>query len=342
MHKNKGFIGIGLILAIVLGVAIVGGGAYYLGKGSSKQEDVNKGNVLPDTNVVNKETQDQSTKQTEQPKSVVENSSDCTSTSIPSIKVISPNGGEIYTTGQKINVKWSSCNITSSALNTFVALHKDGEWESVTYLSNATTKDGNETFTIPANIIAGNYKVRIGSVSAKVQQDYSDNLFTINSSLVSTANWKTYTNTQYGFSFKYPDNWSIVGQPSNTINLKGEITAQEFSFNNTETNTVLHVTYYLAPSGKEVFNLTLSDFNSGLYKEAKEIKVDGNNGIEYFTTKYKDIKGNVYNPPMKEVFVNFLDTKQTGSVVLFLETILPNAVTEVANFEKLLSTFKFQ
>lgn len=32
MNKNKGFIGIGLIIAIVLGIAVVGGGAYYLGK----------------------------------------------------------------------------------------------------------------------------------------------------------------------------------------------------------------------------------------------------------------------------------------------------------------------
>ncbi|HUC88406.1 MAG TPA: hypothetical protein VMR49_00010 [Candidatus Paceibacterota bacterium] len=38
MNKNKGFIGIGLILAIVLGIVVIGGGAYYLGKNSSKQE----------------------------------------------------------------------------------------------------------------------------------------------------------------------------------------------------------------------------------------------------------------------------------------------------------------
>ena len=38
MNKNKGFIGIGLILAIILGVAVVGGGAYFFGK-SSKVEN---------------------------------------------------------------------------------------------------------------------------------------------------------------------------------------------------------------------------------------------------------------------------------------------------------------
>ncbi|MFA6999707.1 MAG: hypothetical protein WC241_01170 [Candidatus Paceibacterota bacterium] len=38
MNKNKGFIGIGLLVAIILGIVVVGGGAYYLRKGSSKQE----------------------------------------------------------------------------------------------------------------------------------------------------------------------------------------------------------------------------------------------------------------------------------------------------------------
>lgn len=47
MNKNKGFIGIGLILAIVLGIIVVGGGAYYLGKSGSKQEVKNPENVLP-------------------------------------------------------------------------------------------------------------------------------------------------------------------------------------------------------------------------------------------------------------------------------------------------------
>lgn len=37
MNKNKGIIGIGLILAIVLGIVVVGGGAYYLGKGKDKK-----------------------------------------------------------------------------------------------------------------------------------------------------------------------------------------------------------------------------------------------------------------------------------------------------------------
>lgn len=43
MNKNKGVIGIGLILAIVLGVAVVGGGGYYIGKNNSKKQINNPG-----------------------------------------------------------------------------------------------------------------------------------------------------------------------------------------------------------------------------------------------------------------------------------------------------------
>lgn len=38
MKQNKGFIGLGLIVAIVLGIVVVGGGAYYLGKNSSRSD----------------------------------------------------------------------------------------------------------------------------------------------------------------------------------------------------------------------------------------------------------------------------------------------------------------
>lgn len=54
MNKNKGFIGIGLLVAIVLGIVVVGGGAYYLGKGGSKQEVKSPENILP--KVENKNT----------------------------------------------------------------------------------------------------------------------------------------------------------------------------------------------------------------------------------------------------------------------------------------------
>ncbi len=48
MKKNKGFIGLGVIVAIILGIIVVGGGAYYLGsKNNSNQGVNNQANYLP-------------------------------------------------------------------------------------------------------------------------------------------------------------------------------------------------------------------------------------------------------------------------------------------------------
>jgi flagellar basal body-associated protein FliL len=41
MKQNKGVIGVGLVLAIVLGIVVVGGGAYYLGNSNGKKEVIN-------------------------------------------------------------------------------------------------------------------------------------------------------------------------------------------------------------------------------------------------------------------------------------------------------------
>ena len=108
------------------------------------------------------------------------NKLDCMPSISPWIKVLSPNGGETYTIGQQLTVKWQSCNVPESSHDVFVALHQDGEFKNVSYLSNATINDGNEIFTIPS-VPSGNYKIRVGSSSARVGQDYSDNFFTINS-----------------------------------------------------------------------------------------------------------------------------------------------------------------
>lgn len=42
MKTNKGVIGLGLIVAIVLGIVVVGGGAYYIGKNKGENKEVEK------------------------------------------------------------------------------------------------------------------------------------------------------------------------------------------------------------------------------------------------------------------------------------------------------------
>ena len=113
----------------------------------------------------------------------MENKITCNLGDTPWIQVITPNGAEVFRVGEKITVKWESCNVPLSSHEIFVALHQNGEWQNVIYLSNATVddfglNDKNETFTIPI-IAPVSYKIRVGEISPKVKQDFSDNVFTI-------------------------------------------------------------------------------------------------------------------------------------------------------------------
>ncbi len=201
MNKNKGIKGIGLILAIVLGLAVVGGGAYYLGKSDSKQE-VNK---LSEVSEMNKEvgqevskTQEQGTKVVEQTKTVVDNSSaNCTPNSVPSIKVLSPNGGEVYKAGDKITVKWESCNFRSNAKGVNISVAWVGNLEALSFpVASGTPDDGQEVITLPSlkeikdfytNTFKVDIQMNIVGQNLTVNGDDSDNFFTINSSEVSTT-----------------------------------------------------------------------------------------------------------------------------------------------------------
>lgn len=274
MNKNKGIIGIGLIVAIVLGVAVVGGGAYYLGKSGYKQNNINSQNV-PEIN----QTQNQETKTVEQTKPVVDSSKNCTQNSTPSIKVISPNGGEIYKAGDKINVKWESCNLSSNIPIQILLVSTIGSWFSSPLstfeLSNDNTMLNTRSaiFTIPditSSKWTGSKDLKFGNyykiyVSQNVADgidasDYSDNSFTINSSSVSTTNWKTYTNSEYGFSFNYPSNWGI---PNGSFN--GKI----FEVYSKESITVPFISYH--PSNNK---LTMNDFTSNSWgHDSKDIPV---------------------------------------------------------------------
>jgi|GEM_PF-2030635 len=107
--------------------------------------------------------------------------SSCTSTTGPWVKVLSPNGGETFTAGEQMTVKWESCNIPASSQDLYVSLLFNGSYANAPakVLSNTVQNDGTETFTIPVGL-AGSYKVLIGNSSARVKSDMSDNLFFIN------------------------------------------------------------------------------------------------------------------------------------------------------------------
>jgi type II secretory pathway pseudopilin PulG len=179
MNKNKGFIGIGLILVIVIGIAVVGGGAYYIGKSKGENKEVKvQENNLPNN-------QDQNLQLVNQNQPVVENTqTDCNSNSTPSLTVLSPNGREVFALGQTINIKWSSKCINSNA-RIVVSIYKKGaqvsqEGSPYGYI---TTNTGSYSWTIPKDISSNQYEVNVEHIltNGNAVSDNSDNLFTINS-----------------------------------------------------------------------------------------------------------------------------------------------------------------
>jgi len=74
----------------------------------------------------------------------------CTSTSAPSITVLSPNGGETFTAGQQITVKWSSCNIPVTKNISFSLFMEENDGSAAgSPLVFSTPNDGQEVVTLP-------------------------------------------------------------------------------------------------------------------------------------------------------------------------------------------------
>ncbi len=205
MKQNKGIASLSLIVLIVLGVAVVGGGAYFLGKSDSKKEIVDSQNLLQDNN--NQESPVVENRETSKTRKVA---TECNSNSPSSIKVLSPNGGEVYTAGQKVEINWSSCNVK----NIYISMSDGGH--DMGHFSEKSISPTQNSFlwTVP-NITGSNYIIGIDDNMSIF--DSSDKSFTINSETktVSTANWKTYTNTKYGFELKHPDDWVFSTSFSN-------------------------------------------------------------------------------------------------------------------------------
>lgn len=218
MKYNKGFAPI-LVLAIVLGVLVVGGGAYYIGKSSAPaMQNIQDNNYQP---------------QVDQNPQVNTNTNTnpvlISPTTKPSITVLSPNGGETWTKGQKVKISWTSS--------------KDIKFVDI-WLSEYHPKDSDGQFfvgKIASNVPnIGSYNWIVQGVYAEVlgvtgfpesnknlimiensensnPNDVSDAPFSIVASTATsdTLNWKTYTNNQYGYELKYPGNWQFAGESGN-------------------------------------------------------------------------------------------------------------------------------
>jgi len=186
MKNDKGFVGLGLILAIIA-VLVIGGGAYYLGT---------KNNSVPQNIEVNNNQPVENQNQNNSPKLEVPTGPfldktnyvppkpiSCNSNTTPWIQVLSPNGGEVYVVGQKINIRWDSRCISSNdkILIGIVKIVSNQEvaFEDIHEIN--TTNTGSYGWVIPKNINTGQYEVEIKFLygNGDAAYDKSDNLFTI-------------------------------------------------------------------------------------------------------------------------------------------------------------------
>ena len=97
--------------------------------------------------------------------------------SISSITVTSPNGGEKWARGTIHVIKWSSMG--NPGLFVKIQLYKGGVLKST--ISSSTPNDGSYSWKVPTNQMLGtDYKIKITSTSNSIYNDLSNNNFRIN------------------------------------------------------------------------------------------------------------------------------------------------------------------
>lgn len=103
----------------------------------------------------------------------------------PLITVLSPNGGEVISSGSPITISWSSVNVPSNA-NVRISLSREisgGVTSTPLSATTGTPNTGQETYVIPSHIQAGNnYKIYISTDYFGTNNyigDESDQFFTI-------------------------------------------------------------------------------------------------------------------------------------------------------------------
>jgi len=186
----------------------------------------------------------------------------CSDNSIPSITVLSPNGGEVYDYNGKIPVKWISSNITNTDYLNIRLLQFDSQNNIIANVATHTISGNSQVQNFGSTTILdlqntggwgtyvpGNYyKIFIGgcnpgtsgSCTTNNISDSSDNLFTINSSgTVDTgcSNGQVYSSTT-GAKCQSSDSYVNLVYPKSgltlragdTVNVKWDSNLPEYAY----------------------------------------------------------------------------------------------------------------
>ncbi len=94
----------------------------------------------------------------------------------PHINIISPNGGEIYKIGDKMNITWSASGIESSGL-VLSLVSENGTY--TTFHETKSGASGSYSWSIPSGMGPVRYKLSIFTISTQILEDRSESYFTI-------------------------------------------------------------------------------------------------------------------------------------------------------------------
>jgi len=354
MKYNKGFAPV-LILVIVLGALSVGGVAYFAGKSSAPKNEVNdNSNYFPEEQNSNPPATYNNNPPTNNQQQTNTQTPPVNTQTTASITLLSPNGGEVLKAGGTYKIKWqASSSFTSDYPKVSILLVGGSRDQAVTpdqtIIANNT---GSYEWTIPnvqlstyiQDVSGGPYTLKnisgqnqfkflitgypSKSTRAEGPLDYSNNYFTITTPSISTSNWKTYTNSQYGFSFQYPTNATLSTGTSGIILI---LPIQSGTNLSQKTATVIAqngqcpATYAMPGTGTTVIKNGISF--------TMNVSSDNAMSQQYETTQYTTIKNNSC--------IGIAFNLHSGSIGAYANPpSLFNKTSESIVFDQIISTFK--
>ena len=346
MKNNKGFAPI-LILIIALGVLVVGGGAYFMGKSASPaSKNIPENNYKPQA--------DQN--------SVANTPAVNSNTANGSFSILSPKGGDQWVIGKKYSISLSQ-GLSSDYHPMLYTLSVANDKGGVGMICpDLITKKGESTFNwvagelwsactgtnnVSINMSQGQYQILFGEMNldGTLKRTIKSGWFSLTAPTTTdeTLNWKTYTNTQYGFEFKYPE-ISSLGYKYKLAEVKQNQTQYIYSKDWSSVDSVGVSENYKTddPEYKPSFRVIMINITNSFgsnFKNYVENQLKSYFGSENVSSQYIDISGDRW----VEVDLG-IDSEQKLFFIFHNEKIYSMSLDYTAKhseLEKITSTFKF-
>lgn len=146
-----------------------------------------------------------------------------------------------------------------------------------------------------------------------------------------TADWKTYTNDEYGFSFKYPGDWEVRDLTSSNQHISDLL-----GFFGCNPATTVEDSFYLVQvkstlSGDEIENILQAISNNS------NQELVSNNNISVYDTTAKEIK--IRNKTTGETSTQYVIENDSKTYILTGSETNNSQTTKVAN--QIVKTFQF-